>query len=70
MKPIGCLLTVAGAAVGMYFGVLYETTVEDYMNGGVIQSQGKMQDRLIGSLIGIASCVVGIVLLAIPERRD
>jgi hypothetical protein len=54
----------------MYFGVLYETTVEDYMNGGVIQSQGKMQDRLIGSLIGIASCVVGIVLLAIPERRD
>jgi len=77
----GCLLIVAGIIATIYFAAEYDTTMETTVPGAYLSSIderlpdthqrvtniGLEENRLIGVLCGLASCLLGMGLLILAK---
>lgn len=66
---LGVFLVVVGLAVASIFLWGYDTS--RYVSGvGRVHNQGLLQNRLLGSIVGLVLFVVGIVLAAVGARQQ
>lgn len=66
LRSFGILLLVAGLAVGVYFFLAFDASVES--GSGRVVNLGLMADRQNGIIVGIGLGVVGTIMLAIGSR--
>jgi len=69
---LGGLLVLIGVGIVLYFWVIYDTSVFVYSYApqfGRVHNIGRMQDRLIGTIVGLGSCAAGIAFLVMGHRR-
>ena len=67
LDDLAVILIIAGLCCGLYFLFWYDTSVSTLL--GDVNNVGKLQNRQLGMICGLASLLVGILLLAIRRRK-
>ena len=62
-QVIGALLLTVGVIATVYFTIIYDTSVD-----GHIINLEKQQNRLIGIILGVATCAFGIITILLPQK--
>ena len=65
----GIILLVLGLFLLIIFAFFYDTTVSSGYGYSSVHNIGLQQNRMIGSLSGIASITIGIILIAIGSNK-
>ena len=60
---VGMFLLLAGIAVTCYFFLFFSTAIETNTSFGPVENIGLLSERSNGITIGLALCVVGVILL-------
>ena len=78
LKGLGAFLFLGGVVGAVYFYAYFDTSVEvptldilgQSVGGGRVNNLGLMQDRQNGLIISIGVALVGLLLVAMGERRS
>ena len=75
LRILGLLILLGGAALAIYYYASFDTTVEvpksefmgNSIGGGRVHNIGLMQQQHNGIMMGIATAVIGLVLIVVGE---